>query len=228
MAKRILCLIVAIAMIGTLAICAGAEGGKAWIGGTFEVDGENVDWVEFKDQTTTFEVGKPFTLTFEPGDLEVIFDEADWGYICVVQTNMGSSKDDAEKYDAYFNKITIDGKNVPFNKDNIKTGWGDGGESAIRISLIDGWNEGSGIVSSISAIGEIESKLEIEMAFVAAGAAAPNFSATPESTTPAATTAGGATTGGGLPLDTGVQGVLALGGVAVLAAGGILISRKRK
>jgi len=46
--------------------------------------------------------------------------------------------------------------------------------------------------------------------------------------TDAQTTAAAVTTGGDVKLDTGIEGIMLFGGIAVIAAGAVAIARKRK
>jgi hypothetical protein len=141
-----------------------AMAGEAWIGGTFLTDDGSFDWIPFEDQKTPFEVGVPFTVTLDLGEATQTHGEADWGFITVVQTDI---QDAPAFYDAFIEKILVDGREIDFRPENIELGM-DGG---LRLSLTNGWADNP-VVSGPNIIGEF-SKLEVIMAFTEAEAENP-------------------------------------------------------
>jgi len=137
-----------------------AKEGNAWIGGTFITDEGEYDWIEYADQSVAFKLGEPFTVTLDFGSDTQTHGEADWGYISVVQTDI---QDGHLNYDVYINDIRVDGHSISFEPDNVSVGF----DRGVRFGLTDGWSDNP-VVSGPPAIGEF-SKLEVEVAFVAAG-----------------------------------------------------------
>jgi hypothetical protein len=138
--------------------------GNAWIGGTFLTDEGEFDWIPYEDQKTPFTVGEPFTVTLDMGSEKQTHGEASWGYITVVQTDI---MDSAALYDAYIDKILVDGREIPFFPHNIEVGFDNG----VRIALTSFWAEDP-VVETPRVIGEF-SKLEVVMAFTVVGEDSP-------------------------------------------------------
>jgi len=141
-----------------------AKEGNAWIGGTFIDDEGEFDWIEYQDQSVAFKLGVPFTVVLDFGSDKQTHGEAGWGYISVVQTDI---QDSASNYDVYINDIRVDGHSISFEPGNVSVGF----DRGVRFGLTDGW-AANPVVSGPPAIGEF-SKLEVEVAFVAAGDPSP-------------------------------------------------------
>jgi hypothetical protein len=134
--------------------------GNAWIGGTFLTEEGEFDWIPYEDQKTSFTVGEPFTVTLDFGSDTQTHGEASWGYITVVQTDI---MDSAALYDAFIDKILVDGREILFNPHNIEVGFDNG----VRVALTSYWAEDP-VVETPRVIGEF-SKLEVVMAFTVVG-----------------------------------------------------------
>ncbi|MCL1877960.1 MAG: hypothetical protein FWF80_03810 [Defluviitaleaceae bacterium] len=150
-------------------IVGGSMGGNAWIGGTFWIEEEGeFDWVEFDGQSVPFEVGQPFTVVLDFGDGTNTHDEADFGYILVVQTDLDQP---AGIFDVFVHSITTDGSDVRFEPDYAEVGH----ERGIRIPLTNVWSD-SPMVDGPHRIGEF-SRLEVTLALVMYGDPEPVFAA---------------------------------------------------
>ena len=143
--------------------------GNVIIGGTFRDEDGEIEWVRFDDHAVPFEIGVPFKAMVDLGSETNIHDEADWGYIMVVQTDLDVSED---SLDAFIYEILVDGRSVSFKEENIEVG-NERGEGGIRISLTNGWSDDP-VVFSPERIGEF-SKLEVIMVFVDKGEAKPEL-----------------------------------------------------
>jgi len=135
----------------------------AWIGGTFYLEDEDkVDWKEFDDQRVKFFVGEKFTAGFNLKEDKIEHDEADWpGWVLCVQTDIPESF--AADYDVILHSITLDGEDLPFDKDLVKLGTDPKG---LRLGLTNYWDSDA-MFSTVGAFGEF-SKLEVEMEIIAA------------------------------------------------------------
>jgi hypothetical protein len=138
--------------------------GNAWIGGTFLTDEGEFDWIPYEDQKTPFTVGEQFTVTLDMGSDTQTHGEAGWGYITVVQTDI---MDSADLYDAYIDKILVDGREILFNPHNIEVGF----DAGVRVALTSAWSDDP-VVETPRVIGEF-SKLEVVMAFTVVGEESP-------------------------------------------------------
>ena len=202
----------------------------AWIGGTFWVEeDEKYDWIPFEDHTVTFKINQPFTAVLDLGSETQTHDEAEFGYITVVQTNI--MDDDTSFFDGYIHDILVDGRSIKFNKDNIEVGFDNG----IRIALTNGWSEDP-VVSNPGVIGTF-SKLEVILALMQYDSPEPDFYAylgveepepsptpsyAPASPSPAATDDGDEEGGNGLMI------ALIIGGVVLLVVIIVVVMMKKK
>jgi hypothetical protein len=203
-----------------------AMAGNAWIGGTFLTDEGEFDWIPFEDQQTPFEIGVPFTVTLDLGSETQTHGEADWGFICVVQTDI---MDSHLFYDAFIEKILVDGREIFFVPGNIEIG----SDNGVRISLTNGWTDDP-VVEGPRDIGTF-SKLEVVMVFTQADAENPfgNITEEPEPLPPPPpierpdpTPPPAASNDGGLP--GWVIPVIIVGVVIVIGAAVFFIMKNKK
>ncbi|MCL1845889.1 MAG: hypothetical protein FWF77_08300 [Defluviitaleaceae bacterium] len=210
-----------------IAVGGDVMGGNAWIGGTFWSDEEGeYYWVEYPEQSVPFEVGYPFTvvLDFSPGTNT--HDEASFGYISVVQTDLDQP---AGLFDVFVHSITTDGNAVRFEPDYAEVGH----ERGIRIPMTNVWSD-TPMVDGPHRIGEF-SRLEVTLALVMYGDPAPVFAEpitadidtgdtdpAPEPSVDAVEDATDATADGGGP------GIIIIVIVAVLAIGVVLFLVMKK
>jgi len=159
MKKRVLAITLAIMLVMAFipfGPAAQATSGKAWIGGTFMKDDGEVDWVEFKDQSVDFALNELFTVGVDFGDEKNRHDDAGWGFISVVQTDLLGNPPLA----VFIQSILVDGEEIEFDAANAEAG-DDGG---IRVSLTNVWADNP-VVASYNVIGEFSS-LEVTLAFI--------------------------------------------------------------
>jgi hypothetical protein len=138
-----------------------SAGGSAWIGGTFTTDEGEVDWIEFFDQSTDFQIGVPFSVVLDFGDTPNTHGEATWGYITVVQTDV---QDSANFFDVFIHSITIDGRDIRFNDEALEVGF----ERGVRIPLTNVWSDDP-VVSGPAAFGGPFTRMEVILAIVEFG-----------------------------------------------------------
>jgi len=136
--------------------------GNAWIAGTFlyagRTDGEDpdaVDWYEFRDQSVSFEMGAPFTVTLDLGSETATHDLAHWdGFIMCVETDVDFTP---TLFVAYIDSIILDGRALSFDPHNVEVGK----DRGIRVTLTSGWSDAP--LSDHSLIGTF-SKIEVTLA----------------------------------------------------------------
>lgn len=136
-------------------------GGNAWIAGTFvwagrtdDVEPDVCDWYEFRDQSIPFEMGVPFTVTLDLGSEKATHDLAHWdGFIMCVETDVDAN---AEWFEAFIDKIVLDGRELSFNAENVEVGK----DRGIRVPLTSGW--GDTPLGDHTAIGTF-SKIEVTL-----------------------------------------------------------------
>ncbi|MDR2589579.1 MAG: hypothetical protein LBC71_01130 [Oscillospiraceae bacterium] len=163
MKKRLLPIVLAmilIMMMMPFGPSASAAAGNAWIGGTFQNDDGDIDWVEYKDQSVEFNLNELFTVTADFGDEVNKHDDAGWGYIAVVQTDLEGDPSLA----VYIQSIVVDGNEIEFDA-SAAIAWDEGG---IRIPLTHVWRQDAGdpvVLDGPEAIGEF-SKLEVTLALI--------------------------------------------------------------
>jgi len=140
-------------------------GGHVWIAGTVayagrtdDVPGDEIDWYEFgglEGKNIPFEFGVPFTVTLDLGSETATHGEAGWGgYILCVETDVNINP---AFYEAFIDKILVDGNEVSFNPEGIEVGK----DRGIRVPLTTGWSDLPPL-DSYTKIGTF-SKLEVTM-----------------------------------------------------------------
>jgi len=140
-------------------------GGHVWIAGTVQYAGRTDDeapdateWYEFgglEGKNIPFEFGVPFTVTLDLGSETATHGEASWGgYIICVETDVNINPD---FYEAFIDKIVVDGNEVPFNPEGVEVGK----DRGIRVPLTSGWAE-IPVLDNHTRIGTF-SKLEVTL-----------------------------------------------------------------
>ena len=135
--------------------------GYAWFAGTVlyagrtdGVEGGLVDWYQFQDQSTAFEIGVPFTLTLDLGSEIATHDNAHWdGFFMCIQTDVDANQ---AYYEAFIDRIVIDGREISFDAGNIEVDY----DRGLRVPLTSTWSEAP--LSDHSAIGSF-SKIEVTL-----------------------------------------------------------------
>ena len=250
--RKILSVVVALAMIGTLAIAVNAAAAKDTSKATITLKVEGYEGVEPAENEIALaggEVRPPkdsinyaiirkvrftFNLTKTNPDEET----GNIPVAAIVNCPGGSSTWKQQDFDySKEQSYTFDLSEYKWN-DEAAEGinwlkvaavcWSDGNEGTVLVEVLDenGKVLPVGFGTDDKGVNLVDDELEAAYAELNDGGTPP------AATTPVATTAGAGTTtvagtGGGLPLDTGAGGVAVLGAVAILAAGAVVISRKK-